>query len=288
MKIKEPLSDFARQQNEQIEKLMKYNDHLDLMGRILWSRAAQIVLEESLSNPDADITISRKQWTVDTRQLYLLITRSASFLRDMQLFFETATLSSTQTTIGVEAMIRVYKRVVQAAADTVTAKIASTPIRFNVKEMPAEGLAKVRYVGAWSVKKVVDNRRKHAKDNLLSLNPVTYKSAKDSYEMSLLLEEYVLENFSYLETSSKYPSTLAVTEEKQYRCRGLTHITDQAYEFFLDAEDQRISLLNEEKVENLKETTIENAAAAFNNNPTLLSKWLSCFPPDVIDSKKVK
>ena len=46
IKIKEPLSDFARQQNEQIEKLMKYNDHLDLMGRILWSRAAQIVLEE--------------------------------------------------------------------------------------------------------------------------------------------------------------------------------------------------------------------------------------------------
>ena len=82
---------------------MKYNDHLDLMGPILWSRAAQIVLEESLSNPDADITISRKQWTVDTR--------SASFLRYMQLFFETATLSSTETTIGVEAMIRVYKRV---------------------------------------------------------------------------------------------------------------------------------------------------------------------------------
>ena len=116
-------------------------------------------------------------------------------------------------------MIRVYKQVVQATVDTVTAKIASTPICFNVKEMPAEGLAKVRYVGAWSVKKVVDNRRKHAKDNLLPLNPVTYKSAQDSYEMSLLLEEYVLENFSYLETSTKYPSTLAVTEEKQ--CTGL-------------------------------------------------------------------
>ena len=57
--IKEPLSDFARQQNEQIEKLM--NDYLDLMGGILWSRAAQIVLEESLRNPDADITISLKQ-----------------------------------------------------------------------------------------------------------------------------------------------------------------------------------------------------------------------------------
>ena len=76
MKIKEPLSDFARQQNEQIEKLM--NDHLDLMGRILWSKVAQIVLEESLSNPDADITISRKQWTVDTHQLYLLTTRGMS------------------------------------------------------------------------------------------------------------------------------------------------------------------------------------------------------------------
>ena len=64
--------------------------------------------------------------------------------------------------------------------------------------------------------------------------------------------------------------------------------TVQVYEFLLDAEDQRITLLNEEKVKNLKETTIENATEAFNNNPTLLSKWLSCFPPDVIDSKKVK
>ena len=94
----------------------------------------------------------------------------------------------------------------------------------------------------------------------------------------------VLENFNYLETSTKYPSTLAVTEEKQYRSRGLTDITDQAYKFLLDAEDQRITLLNEEKVKNLK----ENATEAFNNNPTLLSKWLSCFPPDVIDSRKVK
>ena len=98
----------------------------------------------------------------------------------------------------------------------------------------------------------------------------------------------VLENFSYLETSTKYPSTLAVTEDKQHRSRGLTHITNQAYKFLLDAEDQQITLLNEEKVENLKETTIENATEAFNNNPTLLSKWLSCFPPDVIDSKKIK
>ena len=106
--------------------------------------------------------------------------------------------------------------------------------------------------------------------------------------MSLLLTEYVLENFSYLETSTKYPSTLAVTEEKQYRSRGLTDITDQAYEFLLDAEDQQITLLNEEKVKNLKETTIENATEAFNNNPTLLIKWLSCFSSDVIDSKKVK
>ena len=117
------------------------------------------------------------------------------------------------------------------------------------------------------MKKVVDNRRKHAKDNLLSLNPVTFKSAKDSYRMSLLREEYVLENFSYLETSTKYPSTLAVTKEKQYRSRRLTHITDQAYEFFLDAKEQRITALNEEKVENLKETTIENATEGCQQQP---------------------
>ena len=48
------------------------------------------------------------------------------------------------------------------AADRVTAKIASTPISFNVKKMPAESLVRLRFVGAWLVKIVVSHRRKHA------------------------------------------------------------------------------------------------------------------------------
>lgn len=92
MKIKEPLSEFAKHQNEQLEKSIQDNEQTALMGQILSSRAASIVVEDSICNPD-EIRISQKQWTVDTRELYLLITQSASFLRDLQLFFETKTLS---------------------------------------------------------------------------------------------------------------------------------------------------------------------------------------------------
>ena len=79
MKIKEPLSEFARHQNEQLEKLIQDNEQTALTGQLLWSRAASIVVEDSICNPE-DIRILQKQWTVDTPELYLLITQSASFL----------------------------------------------------------------------------------------------------------------------------------------------------------------------------------------------------------------
>ena len=52
-------------------------------------------------------------------------------------------------------MINVYKKVIEAATATVVSREASSPLNINVKEMPIEGLAKVRHVGAWAVKQVV-------------------------------------------------------------------------------------------------------------------------------------
>lgn len=143
MKVEQPLSEFAEKQNEELQKLIILDqDKTQLLGQILWCRAVQIILEDSLCHPDVKMNISQRQWTADTRQLYLLITRSASFYRDLQLFFETQDLSHVQTTIGAELMITVYKKVVGAAADHIKDKEACEPVEFNVKEMAVEGLAK--------------------------------------------------------------------------------------------------------------------------------------------------
>ena len=197
----------------------------------MWCRAAQIVVEESICNPD-ELTINTKQWACNTRELYLLITRSSSFIRDLQLFFDTTTLTLYQTTIGAEVMINVYKKVLEEATATVASREASSPLTINVKEMPIEGIAKVRHVGARAVKQVVNQMAKYAKENVLSLNPKTYQAACDCHEMCVLFQDHIIDNFSNLECNSKYPGTLMVTEDRQYRGRGLTRISDEAYVFF--------------------------------------------------------
>ena len=75
----------------------------------------------------------------------------------------------------------------------------------------------MRHFGAWAVKKVVEQRRKYAKENVFSSNTVIYKSALESHDMCLLFEDHVIETRSHLKTTTKYPGTLAVTKDKQIR-----------------------------------------------------------------------
>lgn len=73
-------------------------------------------------------------------------------------------------------------------------------------------------------------------------------------------------NFSVLEKSSKYPQSLAVTEDRQYRQRGLTHIEDAA---FIEAESVRIQHLNENKMKQLQEDVVDPTLSTLKANRNL-------------------
>lgn len=62
-------------------------------------------MEGSLSNPDVELKTPQKQWIADTCELYMYVflTLSASFYRDLQLFFGTQDLSEIQTFIGTKS-----------------------------------------------------------------------------------------------------------------------------------------------------------------------------------------
>ena len=98
MKIDRPLSKFAQQQNEEIDRLIQMNCHKDVIGQILGCRGCQIVIEECLSNPD-ELRVSAKQWTANTHKLYMIITQSPAFQRDLEMFFGSNKLLPVQTTI---------------------------------------------------------------------------------------------------------------------------------------------------------------------------------------------
>ena len=262
------------------------NCHKDVIGQILWCRGCQIVIEECLSNPD-ELRVSAKQWTANTHKLYMTITQSPAFQRDLEMFFGSNKLLPVQTTIGADLMIIVYKRVIETLVRHVQQRETNESINFNVYEMPAEGLSKVRHVGAWAVRKVVEQTRRYAHDNVYSSNPATHMKAAESYRLCELLEEYVVSDMARLEESSQYPDTLAATEERQFRSRGLTHISDKAFEYFLEAESLRVRFMNQDELRNLKDKFVENTMKLLQNSTDLKEKLFHCFPDHVVNGKQV-
>jgi hypothetical protein len=50
-----------------------------------------------------------------------------------------------------------------------------------------------------------------------------------------------------------------VTENRQYRERGLIHISDRAFDFSLMLEQERVDDINEQRLEQFKVNTVYNA-----------------------------
>ncbi|CAH3171356.1 unnamed protein product [Porites lobata] len=154
-------------------------------------------------------------------------------------------------------MTETYKEVVKCVADKVHRVSISDPAAFDVKSMCSEGLAKVCHVGAWAIRRVVAS----------------------------LLVEHLVGNYESLKDRTKYPETLCVTEDRQFRSRGLTHIEDWAYEFFLEAEVARVGLMNDYRLSQLRENLISESETHMKNDIHLQQKWLECFPEEEKEEK---
>ena len=76
-----------------------------------------------------------------------------------------------------------------------------------------------------------------------------------------LLENNVIVPFSLLQGTISEPKTLNVVEARQFRERGLLHISDAAFAFFLSLEQERVDKINFQRLSslgvNLVDTTIE-------------------------------
>ena len=258
MKKADPLSDFATEKNRLIEEIINENPHKETFGNILWSRACQIILEDSLENLD-EVNISTALWSSDTRELYMMITRSQDYLRDLEMFFSTKPLNRLQSTVGACMMTETYKEVVKCVADKVHRVSTSEPAAVDVKSMCSEGLAKVRHVGAWAIRRVVRDHQKYVQSNLVTKNRSTHDSVFRRMQVASLLEEHLVGNYESLKDRTKYPETLCVTEDRQFRSRGLTHIEDWAYEFLLEAEVAHVGLMNDYRLSQLHENLISES-----------------------------
>ena len=96
---------------------------------------------------------------------------------------------------------------------------------------------------ACTVRKELEHLRRYVRTNMHSTVPATRTGDKAGHAKCSLLDEFVIIPFATLQEMTKYPCTLEVTENRQFRERGLLHITDGAFLFFKHMEEMRVSLL---------------------------------------------
>ena len=158
---------------------------------------------------------------------------------------------------------------------------------FNVAEMSGPGKGKVRHVGGWAVRKLLENERKYAKDHMHTKDQQTLQKVAQCVANCDMIEETLLVPYARLETITSYPETLAITEARQFRERGLVHISDACFLMFLHLEQLRVDQMNSRKLLEYKEDLIANTFKVMTQDARLKALWNACFPEEDVANKKV-
>ena len=120
----------------------------------------------------------------------------------------------------------------------------------------------------------------HTKD------PRTLDKVQESVSNCDMIEETLLVPYEELKKTSRHQETLEVTEARQFRERGLVHISDPCFLVFMHLEQLRVDLMNSMALQKFKQDLVMNAYEEMVNNKELDALWIACFPSkDVIDRK---
>ena len=91
------------------------------------------------------------------------------------------------------------------------------------------------------------------------------------------IENNVVVNHQVLEETTKSPETLHVIESRQYRTRGLFHISDAAYHFFLKLEQERVDSINLSKLAKLQKNMVDKSIQQCSKNKVLVNSFENVF-----------
>ena len=244
---------------------------------VIWYHAFLIVHDHIVENPEGIISnLGRQKFTEATSRMHELFL-GEHFASYVCAIFETNEPTDEGNFVAVDLVIEIYWNFLRHLDSSVRRDHESEGIPFSVEEMNGAGKAKVRHVGGWAVRKILTRYRKHVQRNAFSAYSSTLVNVEKKQKLCELLEENVIIPYAKLAELTKYPETLEVTEQRQYRERGLLHISDDAYLFFIHLEGRRLELLNLRRLQQEKGSMVEAAMKEFAEDETIKLSWRRCF-----------
>ena len=289
-KVSSPLNAFFEDKNRAIEYLTAETPNNKLLSfiRLVWFHAFLMVENYILESPEDEIVvkISRQGFTEVTSSLHEFLS-SEVFSGYVCALFDTSKCLPAQRAVALELSNSTYSQFLERLRYVMNELRQEEVIPFDVEQMSGVGRSKIRHVGSWAIRKVLNRARKYIQMNVYTNSESTLASVKKQQLICELLEDNVIQPYVELEETSKFPETLEVTEGRQYRQRGLLHISDNAYLFFLELEKKRVKLLNRQILKKEREKMVEVALAELNADETLKTNWYSCFHDVDVKENKV-
>ena len=114
-------------------------------------------------------------------------------------------------------------------------------------------------VCGWAVRKALSWARTYLRKNMYMIWHSVLIKVDTKQRMWEVLKENVFQSFDELQEMSKFKEILEVMEARQRRQRGLLHILDEVYLFFMELEQRRVDLLNVYVLRKQRENMVEAA-----------------------------
>ena len=255
--------------------------------RLIWIQVFLLIENHIVENHDEIvIDIGRQGCTEVTCTLHQFFNGN-DFSRYVCVVFGVNESTPPQRAVAIQLATFVYFGFLQRLNGIVRQEQISEPVIFDVGEMTEVGRSKVRHVGGWAVRRVLSRARKYVQRDVHTNSSYTLATVESQQRACELLEENIIQPYHHLEQSSKFPESLQVTEERQYRQRGLLHICDDAYVLFLSLEQRRVDLLNFHVLKRAREDMVEAALDILSREETLKERWRKCFPEEDANKSKV-
>ena len=290
LKVNTPFSEFSRAINENVDLLLeeRFTENVKTFIDIMWFHSFVAIENHIIENPDdLDIKVTRSDFTTATGKLHQVF-NSEEFSRHVSSLFNVSPCITAQRSIGVDLGMAVYFKFLEHLVQLSRKEYQQEVVAFNVDDMSAAGRAKVRHVGGWAVRKVLEKSRRYVRVNISSENSETMASVRRHHSICELIEESLVGSVAVLEEESQHKDTLQVTEARQYRERGLIHIEDAVYKFFMYLEKQRVHLLNDHMLRREGANMVEEAHRKLIQDDEISLKWQQCFKSEDVKEKKVQ
>ena len=205
--------------------------------------------------------MTNANFTIATKKIHELFFISP-FRSDLMKTFNVHVWHDTtdgQRIVGMKLVFRLYHLFTSEVARLVRKQEVSDPLPFQVDLMGPEGQANIRYIGGWAIRKSLEKSRKYAANHVARGSAELLCKVKKELTKAQLLEDNVIIPLSVLELSTSQPETLNVIESRQFRERGLLHISGEAHSFFMSLEQARVEKINKDRLDCLRAKVVQDS-----------------------------